>query len=289
MAWERTGFTLLLVLIQSILVGLKLDNVITGSWWVVFVPAYVWVAIILIVVCIAWYNLINKENYREWLSSPRTFYFAATAIIIIVLVILIAVRVQNVHHIPWAVVFIPIYVYLVLLLAVIIYHGVEHSRANLQRGPLDATPGITAWLYWFWLLNLFTWGTILIILLAIKLDNGLQLWNYWAILSPLWVLLISIALLSISSIPFIIVGQLDVNFWKIIFYVIAYIAAVLFLVFLILQADQTIHWKWSIVFIPLYVLEAILLFYVTIEWLYEPSSEATFSHSRLQSTSDESL
>lgn len=271
MAWERTGFTLLLLLIQSILVGLKLDGVIESSWWAVFVPAYVWVAVFAIVVALALYNLNSGYSYKQWMSAWRAAYFCITVAIVIVFVVLTAVRAQGNTDVQWSVVFIPIYIYLALLLLVIVYQGVQHSRGNVRLAPLDALPGITAWLQWFWLINVFVWCGILIVLLAVKLDGGLNGWNYWAVLSPLWVLLITLALLFISSIPFIVVKQLEVDSWKLIFYVTAYVASVLFLIFLILRADSTVDWKWSVVFIPLYITQAVLLLYVTLEWLLEPS------------------
>lgn len=298
MAWERTGLTLLLLLIQNILVGLKLDHVIHSSWWAVFVPVYVWVGIVLIIVSVAFYRFCicscdpderyyelsppppmdpvvisvvdEEERARNVLSSTRALYFAICALLVLVLIILLAVQAQaRGHSMPWAVVFIPIYVYLAVLLVVVVYQGVEYTRGNIERGPMDALPGISSWLWWFWLLNLFVWGLILIILLAVKLDGGLKAWNYWAVLSPLWVLLITAAVLFVSSIPFLILKQLEIHLGYVLFFICTYIAAVLALVFLILRADQSIHWDWSFVFIPLYVLEALFLLYVIANWLHE--------------------
>lgn len=290
MAWERTGVTLLLLLIQNILIGLKLDAVLHSSWWAVFVPAYVWAGIMLLIVGVAWYHfcallqddeeeeefcvetLATTPRNGEMLSQRRAFYFGMVAMLVLVLVILVAVRAEGHKGVPWSVIFIPIYLYLFILLLVVVHEGSEYTRGTIERGPLDAIPGISSWVMWFWLLNLLVWGTIFIILLAVKLDGGLQPWNYWAVLSPLWVLLITAAVLAVSSIPFLLLRQLELRVWQLFFYMIAYIAAVLALIFIILRADKTTHWDWSLVFIPLYVLEALFLLYALAAWLHEPTT-----------------
>lgn len=305
MAWERAGFTLLLLLIQSILIGLKLDHVIHSSWWAVFVPVYVWAGIMLLIVAVACYEFcrwscVSDEYYEVSmppvgggnsypieeeekermgiLSYTRALYLGVCAVLALVLVILVAVRAEGESGMPWAVVFIPIYVFLAVLLCVVIYQGMEYTRGSIDRGPLDALPGITSWIQWFWLLNFFVWGLILIILLAVKLGSGLEAWNYWAVLSPLWVLLITAALLFLSSIPFLVLKLLEFHLVEVLFFIFAYIAAVLALIFLILRADKTIHWDWSLVFIPLYVLEALLLLYIIAKWLHEPAHPSYYVH-----------
>lgn len=283
MAWERTGFTLLILLIQSILVGLKLDDVIKSSWWAVFVPAYIWVVVVAVIVLAAWYNLSGKtEEYEEhWLSAARTAYFAVLLLIVIVFVVLLAVRAEEgSHSIPWPVVFIPLYVYQGVLLILLIY------QCSQYRLLPDAHQGMYAWIQWFWILNLFVWGSLLLILLAIKLDGGLSSWNYWAVLSPLWVLLVISALLFISVLPLLLFKQLQLELWKACFYVATYTAAVVFMVFLTLRADTTVHWDWSIVFIPLYITQALLLLYVTAEWLQEPTASTKFAQRLRVSSSD---
>lgn len=270
MAWERSALTLILVFIQSILIGLKLDHAIHSSWWVVFTPAYVWVGIIVLLVLISWYNLNNTEIRETWMSPKRTIYFAVVASCTLALVILISLKAENGSP-PWPVVFIPIYVYLLLLLIVIIFYGSDDPE-------IIHTEIHWIWLQWYWLLNLFTWGVLLFIFLAIKLSGSFAPWNYWAVLAPLWVLAVTAALLLISSIPFIVNKKIDADVWKMCIGVAAYAVTVLFLLFLTLRADKTIVWKWSIVFIPLYVLEVIAFIYVAIEWLLEPSIKISNYH-----------
>lgn len=266
MAWERTALTIVLIFIQNLLIGLKLDDAIHNSWWVVFIPAYTWVGIVLIIVTLAWYNLNSAESRGSWMSGRRALYFTILAACVITLVVLIAVRAENGSNPPWPVVFIPVYVYLLLLLVVIVFYYGDDSDTSSD----DSIYWL--WLQWYWLLNLFAYGVLLFIFLAIKLGEGLHSWNYWAVLSPLWVLAVTAALLFTSSIPLVISGRLPISSWKLCFCIAAYCSIVVFLVFLTLRADSSIHWDWSLVFLPLYILEFLTFLYVVSEWLDEPNA-----------------
>lgn len=50
-------------LLQILFIGLKLTNYITWSWWTVFIPAYIWFVLLIILFFLLFY--LEKRN-RLW-------------------------------------------------------------------------------------------------------------------------------------------------------------------------------------------------------------------------------
>lgn len=59
----KIGF---LDLLQLLFIGLKLGNVITWSWWTVFIPAYIWIFTLIVVAVLATFAEPSKFNRKKW-------------------------------------------------------------------------------------------------------------------------------------------------------------------------------------------------------------------------------
>jgi len=99
----------------------------------------------------------------------------------------------------------------------------------------------------FWCLNviLISVLTLFPIFIGIKVD-GLVDWNWASVFSPIWIFSI---IGCFASCCLVYATR------KALLHVSKFLLLVLFFIFLVLRLDETIEWKWVLVFIPLYILE----------------------------------
>lgn len=159
------------VLIFSILFSLRLDNRITFSWWLVFLPLWIWKSIAMLGALVGLFIWIKKPEYRVSNSSYVHFksmlISVALQILLLMFEILACDKLETRRH-TWTLVFVPL-LFISLLSISVCTWSVKNGR------------GIE--LEFFASINILQ-----IILFALKLDNFLS-WSWLVIFIPSWILL----------------------------------------------------------------------------------------------------
>lgn len=175
------------VLIFSILFSLRLDNRITFSWWLVFLPLWIWKGIAMLGALVGISIWIKKPEYRVSNSSYVHFksmlISVAIQILLLMFEILACDKLETRRH-TWTLVFVPL-LFISLLSISVCTWSIKNGR------------GIE--LEFFASINILQ-----IILFALKLDNFLS-WSWLVIFIPSWILLCFAIVVMLYAMVFAII------------------------------------------------------------------------------------
>lgn len=170
--FNPTKFTVYFsVLIFSVLFSLKLDNKITFSYWLVFLPLWIWKSLAFLGGSVGIFKWLRNPDYRASHSSCVHFksmlISLSLQLLLLMFEILACDKLETRRH-TWTLAFVPLLFISLLSISVCIWL-VKNGR------------GIE--LEFFAAINILQ-----IVLLALKLDNFIN-WSWMIVFIPSWILL----------------------------------------------------------------------------------------------------
>jgi len=159
------------LLLFSILYTLKLDGIITWSWWSVFIPLWLWKGIVVsgagVGSYVWWRRPQSRLNNEEYIQYKSMLISLAVHLLLLMFELLVADNLDTKRH-KWILVFIPLVVVSILSIAICVW-SVRYDRT--------------------FELELFLAVNILqFVFLALKLDHIIT-WSWEISFIPLWILL----------------------------------------------------------------------------------------------------
>lgn len=298
---------MVLVTIQTFLVAYKLDDGIGSSWWAVLVPSFVAVGFMLLILMVAIFSrlcsrpksqvpVIYSAYDQNWSMWKKVVITSIMAALIFTFIIMLAVKLEEQSSLSWAVVFIPIYIMMAVLLLAFIYYMVYAAieeityYRNVQphiETPTDELDEISyTWLCWVFGLTTILSLIVLTVLLALKISSSeLDSWSYFAVFTPVWFYFGFMAVLVVTLLPFVCSGRTETTLFQLFAFTVVGALIVIFFILLALNADRDSSLAWHIVFIPLYILELLVIIWLLFRSVLKSSSGLT---SKSQPASTES-
>jgi len=243
------GASVVIMLITAILfmifLILRLDKHVTWNWLFVFIPIWIFIlAYLLLIFAIFYLFYYERKNIilaTAWLMSVGVAF--------LLFFILLALKVQKVNgdFIYWALVFIPLWIGLALLLVIdetwggdyrIYEYEADYSYRsyygkNYLRG-INVLPH-----------NVLVFVVVFTILLVLKLDGVVT--RSWAIIfMPLWFIDLLVLVLFLSTILDAYINWSYDIYWI----TLGFIPILASEIVLVLKLDTIIATQWAIVFIP---------------------------------------
>lgn len=272
-----------LLTLQTFLAAYKLDDDVSSSWWAVLTPSYVIVGFMIIILLIALFNRICAPSGSvvvvypsKGLSPWKKFIFTATVTAVIIsFVVLLAARIEENSSLPWPVVFIPIYVLLAVLLIYFLYYMIQagkeemafYSNSMLQFNSSHQQTYESEvshmWLCWVFGLTTLLSLIVLIVLVSLRIGSSqLDSWSYFAVFTPVWFYFGFMFVLVVTVIPFVCSRRTATTWFQLLAFSVVGCLFVVFFILLALNADGDSSIAWHIVFIPLYILELLIILYL---------------------------
>lgn len=159
------------LLVFSILFSLKLDNRISFSWWLVFLPIWIWKSIAILGALVGTVIWLKNPDYR--ISNSSYVHFKSMLIslslqlLLLMFEILVCDKLETKRH-TWTIAFTPLLFISLLSISVCVW-SVKNGR------------GIE--LEFFAAINILQ-----IVLISLKLDNFIS-WSWIIVFIPSWILL----------------------------------------------------------------------------------------------------
>ena len=159
------------LLVFSILFSLRLDNRITFSYWLVFLPLWIWKSIAILGVLVGVIVWLRNPNYRVGNSSYVHFksmlISLSLQLLLLMFELLVCDKLETKRH-TWTLAFVPL-LFISLLSITVCVWSVRNGR-NIE-------------LEFFAAINILQ-----IVLIALKLDNFIN-WSWLVVFIPSWILL----------------------------------------------------------------------------------------------------
>jgi len=244
------GASIVIMLLTAILfmifLILRLDKHVSWNWLFVFIPLWIFILSYLILVFAVFY-LLYFEIRRHTLEG--TAWLISIGVLFLLFSILLALKVQKINgdFIYWALVFIPLWIGLALLLVIDETWGGDYRTYEYEADYRYRSAYGNS--YWRGVnvlpQNVLVCVTIFTILLVLKLDGVIT--RSWAIIFlPLWFIDLLVVLLLLASILDAYVNWSYDIYWI----ALGFIPILASEIVLVLKLDTIISTQWAIVFIP---------------------------------------
>ncbi|XP_044763860.1 transmembrane protein 185B [Coccinella septempunctata] len=232
------------LLIFTILFALKLDNVISWSYWCVFTPIWVWKGLVILGASVGSYVWWRYPHFRlegeAYIHYKSMLISLALHLILLMFELLVCDKLESGRHL-WILVFIPLIFISIVSIAVCIW-AVKHDRT--------------------FELELFCAVNVLqFIFLALRLDQFIS-WSWEVVFVPLWIVMclslvgvlytIIFAAILIRT-PEVSVQQRRASFHSALGYTFLVIPILIFQVLLANKLDDDIKVSYIVVTSPLFI------------------------------------
>lgn len=161
----------LCLLIFTILFCLRLDGTITWSYWAIFLPLWIWKAMVIAGACVGSYVWWKHPQYRVegegYIHYKAMLISVVLQVLLLMFEVLVCDKLENKRH-WWILVFVPL-IFISIISVVVCIWAVKHDRS--------------------FELELFCSVNILqFIFLALRLDE-IVMWNWVVVFVPLWIVM----------------------------------------------------------------------------------------------------
>ncbi|CAG0883698.1 unnamed protein product [Cyprideis torosa] len=161
----------LCLLLFTICFALRLDGVITWSWWAVFIPIWVWKFFVIFGALVGsyvwWRYPLSRFEGEAYIQYKAMLIALALHLLLLMFELLVCDKLESGRHL-WTLVFVPLVFISILCVAVCIW-AVKHDRS--------------------FEMELFCAVNVLqFIFLALKLD-GFITWSWEVVFTPLWIIM----------------------------------------------------------------------------------------------------
>lgn len=234
------------LLIFSLLFALRLDDTIEWSYWVVFLPIWIWKLMVVLGALTGSYIWWKHPNYRvegnNYVQFKAMVICTGMHLLLLMFEILACDNLESQHtrH-PWILVFIPLMCMSVISIGICVW-AVKNDRS--------------------FELELFSSVNILqFIFFALRLDNTID-WSWVIVFIPIWIVMctamigvlyaIILAIILVKS-PDIIPEQRRGNISSAIGYAFLVIPLLIFEILLTNRLDGDNHIKYTAITVPLFI------------------------------------
>lgn len=232
------------LLVFSLLFALRLDNTIKWSYWVVFLPIWIWKFLVIFGAVIGSYVWFRHPLYRlegdSFIQFKAMIMTTSLHLMLLVFDILACDNLETSNH-SWMFVFIPLMFMSIVSIGFCVW-AIKNERS--------------------FELELFCSVNILqFIFLALRLDNVIK-WSWVIVFIPIWIVMCVsmigviyaiILAIILSRSPEIIRDQRRGNLTSAIGYSLLVIPMLIFEILLANRLDEDNHFKYTAITVPLYI------------------------------------
>ncbi|GFY75669.1 transmembrane protein 185A [Trichonephila inaurata madagascariensis] len=239
------------LLLFTILFCLRLDGTISWSYWVVFLPLWIWKSMVIAGACVGSYVWWRHPQYRVegegYIHYKAMLISVVLQVLLLMFEVLVCDKLENNRH-WWILIFVPLILISIISIVVCIW-AVKHDRS--------------------FELELFCSVNILqFIFLALRLDE-IIMWNWVVVFVPLWIVMcmavigVLYAIIFASILlrtPEVSAEQRRTSMHSAVSYSIIVIPLLIYLVLLSNKLDRESSLTYAATCIPLYFTFIVLIF-----------------------------